>query len=249
MRRTATISLVLLFGPAAFAVGQSSSLFLAEQARMAAQAAASTQPEANGSMRVDAGAAVQTAPYRNLALGKVSLTAVSPAEPRTIRVNDLIGVIVRHRLRYQSDARLQQQSRWDVKSKLDAWFRLHDRKWVQQDFEGGTPELKFKNENNLQNQGRTNRNDIFETRVKAKVIDIKPNGTLEIIAVSRVKIDEEDQYVRLTGMCHKDDIGPDGNVLSDKIFNLDVRTENEGAMKDLAKRGWLKGLMDEFKPF
>lgn len=247
--KMALICLVVLFGPVAWAVGQSNSLFLQHEHRKTTEMVATTQPASNGAMRSDAGAAVLVGANRNLQLARASLTAVTPAEPKVIRVNDLVGVIVRHRLRYQSDARTQQQSRWEIKSKLAAFFRIHDKKLVDQDFERGIPEVNFKNDNNLQNQGRADRNNLFETRVKAKVIDIKPNGILVIVAYARIKIDSEDQFIKFSGECNKDDIAADGNVTSDKIFALDVQTLSEGAMHDLAKRGWLKEFMDTAKPF
>ncbi len=212
-------------------------------------AEASTQPAANGAIRSNAGALRSAAPPRNLALAQVSLTAIVPVEPRLIQVNDLITVIVRHRLRYQSEARNKQESEWDVQSQLDAWFRFHDHRWVQQDFERGTPEISFRNQNDLENKGRADRKDIFETRVMAKVLDVKPNGNLIIVARSRVKIGEEAQLIQVTGECNKDDIGPDGSILSDKVFALEVLTENEGSMQDVANRGWLKRFLDEVKPF
>jgi flagellar L-ring protein precursor FlgH len=158
-------------------------------------------------------------------------------------------VIVRHRLRYQTDTRMQQQSRWDLKSKLSAWFRIHDRKWEEQDFERGTPEVNFKNQNDLKNQGRADRKDVFEVRVMAKVVDVKPNGNLIIAASTHVEIDEEVQLIHLTGECNKEDIQPDRSILSDKVYNLDVRTNNDGAMRDASKRGWLKGFLDKTKAF
>ena len=240
---------ISLFAPAAWVLGQTNSLFIQHQARVSFEAVAATQPASNGAMRTNAGAAVQIGPMRNLCLARASLTAVMPAEPKLIRINDLVGVVVRHRLRYQSDARTQQQSRWELKSKLAAFFRIHDDKLVQQDFERGTPEINFKNDNNLQNQGRADRNNLFETRVKAKVIDIKPNGVLVLVAYARIRIDSEDQFIRFSGECHKDDIAADGNVTSDKIYALDVQTLTDGAMHDLAKRGWLKEFMDVAKPF
>ncbi|MEK6644517.1 MAG: flagellar basal body L-ring protein FlgH [Planctomycetota bacterium] len=248
MNRAILIATILL-APAAWAVAQSNSLFVQHQSRSAEHMAAATQPAGNGAMRADAGASVQLGPIRNMSLSYVSLTAVEPAQPRVIRINDLVGVIIRHRLRYQSDARLQQQSRWELKSKLDAWFRINDRKLEQQNFEGGVPEIKFKNDNNMQNQGRADRNNLFETRVKAKVIDIKPNGLLVLTAWSKIEIDGENQFIRFSGECHKDDMSPDGSVTSDKIYALDVKTFSEGAMKDLSQRGWLKEFMDQTKPF
>jgi flagellar L-ring protein precursor FlgH len=247
--KKALVLIVAGWAPAAAALGQSSSLFLNSQASYSRQMAASTQPASNGTLRANAGALAPPAAFRNVVLANTSLTAISPAEPRIIQPNDLITVIVRHRLRYQTDTRMQQQSRWDLKSKLSAWFRIHDRKLEEQDFERGVPEVNFKNQNDLKNQGRADRKDIFETRVMAKVIDVKPNGNLMIVGYAHVKIDEEDQLIRLTGECNKDDITPDRSILSDKIFALDVKTENAGAMKDATKRGWLKGLLDNTKAF
>ncbi len=247
--KKAALIMTLGLCPAAAALGQSSSLFLQSQATQSRQMTAATQPASNGTLRANAGALMTPTPFRNVALAQSSLTAISPAEPRLIQPNDLITVIVRHKLRYQTDTRMQQQSRWDLQSKLSAWFRIHDRNLVEQDFERGTPEVDFKNQNDLKNQGRADRKDIFETRVMTKVIDVKPNGNLMIVGYAHVKIDDEDQLIRLTGECNKEDIAPDRSILSDKVFALDVQTENAGAMKDAAKRGWLKGILDTAKPF
>ncbi|HKQ47452.1 MAG TPA: flagellar basal body L-ring protein FlgH [Phycisphaerae bacterium] len=248
MKKTLVL-IIAGWAPAAAALGQSSSLFLNSQASYSRQMAASTQPAPNGTLRANAGALAPPPTFRNVALASSSLTAIPAAEPRIIQPNDLITVIVRHRLRYQTDTRMQQQSRWDLKSKLSAWFRIHDRKLEEQDFERGVPEVNFKNQNDLKNQGRADRKDVFETRVMAKVLDVKPNGNLMLVGYAHVKIDEEDQIIRLTGECNKEDIQPDRSILSDKIFALDVQTENAGAMKDAAKRGWLKGLLDNTKAF
>lgn len=240
---------VLILGPAAWVLGQSSSLFLRDQAAKLAAAEASTRPAANGAVRVDAGAAVPAGVGRNAMLARSSLTALAAGEPRLIKINDLIGVIIRYRLRHQSTSKLKQDDKWDAQAKLDAWFRIHDRKLNQQDFERGTPEIKFKNKNQLDNKGEANRSDVFETRLMAKVIDVKPNGNLIIVAWSRMEIDDEMQYLRMSGECNKEHLSPDGTIASDKIFGLEVQTMNEGAVKDAVKRGWFKEMVDTVKPF
>lgn len=252
--RIALVILVVLVLPVAGVWGQSSSLFLQSQEVKVRYMLASSQPAANGVLPMTAVSAspaspLPTAAPRNVGLVNASLTAIAPPEPKLIQINDLVTVIVRHRLRYQSEARTNQQSRWDLESTLEGWFRLHDHQWVQQDFQGGTPEIKFENKNNLQNQGRADRKDLFETRVMAKVIDVKPNGNLILVASNWVHIGEEQQQIRLTGECNRSDVGPDNSVLSDKVFDLKVDTDNDGAMQDLANRGWLKRLMDDVKPF
>ena len=212
-------------------------------------ASASTKPASNGSVRADAGAAVPNGVHRNQILARNSLTAISPAEPKQIKVNDLIGVIVRYRLRHESTSKLKQDDKWDLDTKLSEWFRIHDKKWVQNDFPNGVPEIKLNNKNQLDNKGESNRKDVFETRVMAKIVDIKPNGNLIIVAWSRMEIDDEMQYLRMSGECNRNDLAADGSITSDKIFGLEVKTMNEGAVKDAVKRGWFKELADGVKPF
>jgi flagellar L-ring protein precursor FlgH len=247
--RTLLLFSVLILSPVGWALGQSSSLFLRNQEEKLAVAEAATRPAANGAIRADAGTAVGAAAGRNLSLARNSLTALTPAEPRLIKVNDLIGVIIRYRLRHQSTSKLKQDDKWDANAKLSAWFRLHDNKLVQQDFQRGTPEVGLKSKNQLNNKGEANRSDVFETRLMAKVIDVKPNGNLVVVAWSRMEIDDEMQYLRMSGECNKDHIAPDGTIPSDKIFGLEVQTMNEGAVKDAVKRGWFKEMVDTVKPF
>ncbi len=247
--RMALIGLTLAFGPASLAMGQSSSLFKRAQARDAADSAATTRPAPNGALRANAGSAPSRSNGRNATLAGISLTAVKLPEPKVIKVHDLISVIVRYRLRQQTSAKMEQDSEWDVNAKLEAWFRLHDGKWNNQQFRAGKPEIKFKNTNELENEGKTKRKDLFETRLMAKVLDIKPNGNLIIVGWQRVEMDEDVQYLRLTGECNRDHLSPDGSILSDKIFGLVVRTMNEGTVRDAVKRGWFKELLDGIKPF
>jgi len=232
-----------------WAMGQSSSLYLKSQERKAQIVAASTQPAVNGTQRTNAGAVIAPREVRNPVLLNTSLTAIPSPEKQVIKVGDFVSVIVRHRLNYQSVGRNQQNSKWDLKSKLSAWFRISDGKWVQQDFEGGTPEVNFKNENKLQNNANFDRRDAFETRVQAKIIDVKPNGNLIIMARQSVKIDSEDQFVELTGECNKSDILANKSITSDKIFDLKVRTNNDGEVRHAIKGGWLKSGWDRMKPF
>ncbi len=247
--RVSCMAALVLVVTTGWAMGQSSSLFLKSQSAKAQAVAATTQPAVNGTQRTSAGAVIAPREIRNPVLLSTSLTAVPSPERQLIRIGDFVSVVVRHRLNYQSVGRNQQNSKWDVNSKLSAWFRITDGKWAQQDFEGGTPEVKFKNENKLQNNANFDRRDAFETRVMAKIIDVKPNGNLVIMARQSVKIDSEDQFVVLTGECNKTDIGPNKTITSDKIFDLNVRTSNDGEVRHSTKAGWLKGGWDRVKPF
>lgn len=247
-RFAAILSLVTL-GPVGWAMAQSSSLFKAHQAGVAQRQAAATQPAANGSVRANAGTTVQPGAGRNEPLAAVSLTAVSAPQPSAIQVNDLIGVIIRHRFRSQIDARLQQENEFDVQSKLDAWFRIHDHRWVQQDFQRGKPEVNFRNDVELQNQSRSNRQDILETRMNGRVIDVKPNGNLVIVASYEIDNGQDVQQLVLSGEIHPRDLSLDRTITSDKIAELRIKTTPEGDVANSTRPGWLKRIYDKLKAF
>lgn len=206
-------------------------------------------PAAQNAIRISAGSSPVPSAPRNLTLIQNSLTAVAPPEPTQVKVNDLIGIIIRHRFRQQVDARMQQKNEWDIQTKLDAWFRIHDRKWQQQNFTGGKPEVALRHENEMKNQGRANRQDIVETRVMGKVIDVKPNGNLIIVGASKIAYGDDGQILMLSGEINSRDVSPDRTILSDKIYDLDVDIRNTGTVSDAIKRGWLKEVLDAVKPF
>jgi len=248
--------LIFAFAPAGWALAQSSSLFHAHLQQQNAMQAQTTRPAANGSIRTNAGAVNGTqsptgAPtqVQNVALAGVSLISTPMPEPKVIQVNDLIGVIVRHRYRSQIDARLKQDNKWDLESSLDAWFRIHDHRWQQQGFGGGQPEIGLSHKNELENEGRSNRRDLLETRMQGKVIDVKPNGNLIIVAYYSIESDNDTQSLVLSGEVNQRDISADNTVTSDKVFGLKIGSAPTGAIKDATKRGWLKELVDTVKPF
>ncbi len=243
------VILIATIGPTSWVLGQSSSLFRSHRALQQARLAATTQPASNGALRANAGVTARPNSQRNEILTRMSLTAVSPPEPTVIKVNDLIGVIVRHRYRAETDASMEQDNEWKLTAKLDAWFRIHDQKLAQQLFRGGKPEVKFKNKSEVDNEGATDRSDILETRMMGKVIDVKPNGNLIIIAAYSIGTDMDTQTLVLSGEINSRDIKPDRTVTSDKIFDLKIGTASHGAVVDTVKRGWFKELLDKMKPF
>ncbi|MFQ5412309.1 MAG: flagellar basal body L-ring protein FlgH, partial [Phycisphaerae bacterium] len=248
-RRPILVILIATLGPAGWALGQSSSLFRIHRARRMKEAAATTRPATNGALRANAGVAARPNSLGNLPLARYSLTAVSPPEPTVIKVNDLIGVIIRHRYNSKTKAKLEQDSEWDLSAKLEAWFRIHDRKLVQQPLRGGKPEVNFNNTSELDNKVKSDRRDILETRMMGKVIDVKPNGNLIIIAAYSIGTDLDTQTLVLSGEINSRDIKPDRTVTSDKIFDLKIGTASHGAIVDTIKRGWFKELLDNLKPF
>ena len=278
MKRIVPVMLLTIFTASGWAMAQSSSLFRAHRQRTVRSMQLTTQPASNGALRMNAGTQRPAMRFgmntlnnqmgppipnqngatnpptgqqntQNAALANASFISTPLPQPRVLQVNDLIGVIVRHRYRSRIDARLEQRNEWDIESQLNAWFRIHNSKWEQQSFPTGNPRVAFEHENQLRNQGRTDRQDILETRMQGKVIDIKPNGNLIVVASYSIDSDHDSQSLVLAGEVAQRDLGPENTVTSDKIFDLKIGTAPTGAVQDATKRGWLKELLDVVKPF
>ncbi|MBI5865543.1 MAG: flagellar basal body L-ring protein FlgH [Planctomycetes bacterium] len=244
----------LLLAPFGTAAAQTNSLFRTGQRTAApaptSQPAGTVQAPARNSGVRTIVADPDAPPPPNPALLQSSLIAVQVPKPKKFRVNDLVTVIVREDKRSQTDAKLQEDKKWDVKSTLDSWIRLnvHDQ-LVPQSFAAGTPEIGFQWDDKYGGQGKAERKDSLTTRITATIIDVKPNGTLVLEDIKTIKTDEDVQILRLTGVCRSEDVTPDNTVLSTQLAKATIETEHTGPGRDASRRGWLKKAVDFLRPF
>ena len=68
-------------------------------------------------------------------------------------------------------------------------------------------------------------------------------------ARKRIKTDEEEQLLVLTGICRVQDVTPDNTVLSTQLYDFDVRKTHTGVVRDATKRGWVPRAIDWINPF
>lgn len=186
---------------------------------------------------------------KNPLLLRVSPISVAKPEPRKVKVHDLITIIVRQSKSALSDASLASEKEWQMQSELTKFLRLNPNgHLIPQTFAEGTPGIDFDFENAYDGSGRADRRDEFTTRISATVIDVKPNGNLVVEAKNRIKMDEEEQVVTLTGTCRTVDLTPQNTVLSTQLADLEIVSENTGSVRDATRRGWLMRLFDLVRP-
>lgn len=236
---------------------QSNSLFHASRAQTAT--VPSTQP-ASGATPVAHAAPLNSirtivadpdaAPPPNMALLQSSLIAVQVPKPKRFKVNDLITVIIREDKRSQTDAKMQEDKKWEVTSALNKWVRLNPRDHlIPQAFPNGKPEVDFSWDDKYGGTGKAERKDSLTTRITATIIDVKPNGTLVLEDTKTIKTDEDAQILRLTGICRSEDVTPENTVLSTQLAKASIETEHTGPGRDATRRGWLKKAVDFLRPF
>jgi len=186
---------------------------------------------------------------RNLTYERYSWISVALPPPKQFKPGDLLTIVVRERRKFEADADLETKNQFDVRSELDAFIKLTGNGMGASEFRRGKPTIDYRFLNKVKNEGDTNREDTLTTRLTASIIDVKPNGLLVLEARARIAHDEEISTIMFTGTCRKEDVSPDNTVLSTQIADKDVVIHNEGALRAASSRGWIKKLLDWFKPF
>ncbi len=186
---------------------------------------------------------------RNAVYDRHSWVTVKPAPPKTFQVGDLLTIVVRETRKFEADADLETKKEFDIKSELEAFFKLTTGGLGSAEFQRGKPTVDYKFSNDFKGEGDTNREDRLTTRLTGKIIDVKPNGLLVIEAKASVQHDDEISMITLTGVCRKEDVTADNTILSTQIADKNIVVVNEGALRAASSRGWILKLIDLIKPF
>lgn len=97
--------------------------------------------------------------------------------------------------------------------------------------------------------GSTTRSETLNATITAKVIDVLPNGNLQIEGRRNVRVNNEDQIVTIRGTIRQRDITPENRINSVYIADAQISYSGEGIISDRQKPGWLMNLVDKLWPF
>ena len=98
-------------------------------------------------------------------------------------------------------------------------------------------------------EGEMQTRESLTLNIACHIADIRPNGTLVLEGHKQVQVNEEVWEVSLSGICRREDIGPDGMVLSRHIDELMIKKRDRGHVNDSYRRGWFLKWWDEFHGF
>lgn len=175
-----------------------------------------------------------------------SMLFLEPPQPRKFMAHDLVTIIVEETSRQTSsqslDTKKETTAGLTVGALVDPWelleLRLRQGALTDQTLLEADLGSEFKGE------GDYERSDNFNAKITAEIIEIKPNGTLVLQATKTITKDEEVQTLVLAGVARQEDITDRNTILSTQMANLSITVENEGNVRDAAKKGILTRVMD-----
>jgi flagellar L-ring protein precursor FlgH len=180
-----------------------------------------------------------------------SLVAVRPPEPRTFLPNDLITIIIRESSRVERDQTLETEKSLALRAeiiKLKALTQFLELRGPDTtESIDADPLLEVEGE--FEGEGEYERNDDVTARVTARVLEVKPNGTLLLEARTSVRTDDEVQTITLSGYCRTEDVGPTNTVQSSELYDLRLDVQHEGEIRKATEKGLIPRVFESIFSF
>lgn len=85
--------------------------------------------------------------------------------------------------------------------------------------------------------------------IAARVTEVMPNGNLSIFGKRAMKVDNEVQYIMVSGIVRPDDIDSDNRVESTSLADSHIEYYGKGALADKQKPGWGTRIIDNIWPW
>jgi flagellar L-ring protein precursor FlgH len=186
-------------------------------------------------------------------LAAFSHTAVRRPAPRTYTLQDLVTIVIREDLSagFEAEIEAEKESEWKGGIRDFPRIKLSDLIDTQINGSDVDPDitLDVSNERSFEGEGSYERKESMSARLTARIIDVKPNGTIVLEARKHLQSDDETVTLVVTGTCRVDDITLDNTVLSSQLYDLHVSKDHQGELRKSTKKGPLTKLMDTIFAF
>lgn len=102
---------------------------------------------------------------------------------------------------------------------------------------------------NYRGSGNSSRNEALTATLSAMVMEVSSNGNMKIEGRRKMKINNEDQFIHVTGIVRQEDINFDNSIMSTKIANSEIQYDGVGDLNDSNSGGWLTRSLKTIWPF
>ena len=162
------------------------------------------------------------------------------------------GDIVTVAIYEQASASRQANTSTDRSSSLSAglsnFFGLEGSEQVSKNLDLANM-LQGSTENSFSGSGSTSRQEDLTATITTQVVSALPNGNLRIQGRKRVVVNNEEQYIGLSGVVRPEDINDVNVVDSQYVLDAEIIYAGRGPLSDKQRPGWFVRVMDNVWPF
>lgn len=104
-------------------------------------------------------------------------------------------------------------------------------------------------ENSFTGEAASDRTGQVTASISARITEVMPNGNLSIFGRRAMKVDNEVQYIMVSGIIRPEDISSDNRVESTTLADSRIEYYGKGSLADKQKPGWGTRLIDNLWPW
>lgn len=182
-------------------------------------------------------------------LDRLSWIYQTPPQQRTLKLHDLLTVVVDEKTQVISEGQMDRRKKADGKLVLSDWILLKGWSLIPDPQSKGDPTIKGEMENKYRAEAEMQSREAMKLRVACEIVDIRPNGNLVIEGRRTIQVNHDIWEIYLTGTVWPQSILPDNTVLSENVADLRIVKREAGHVRDGYRRGWLLRWLDTHQPF
>ncbi|MCP4021257.1 MAG: flagellar basal body L-ring protein FlgH [Desulfobacteraceae bacterium] len=111
----------------------------------------------------------------------------------------------------------------------------------------GNIDTSFKN--SFEAEAKSDRSGQVTASIAARITEVLPNGNLSLFGRKAMKVNNEVQYILVSGVVRPKDISSENRVKSTSMADARIEYYGKGALADKQTPGWGNRLIDNLWPF
>lgn len=193
-------------------------------------------------------AALQTDPAEGSLYSEQSMNLFK--DNRASKVGDILLVEIVETSNAKKNATTKTERSSNVAAGISQFFGFE--KWLEgnnSNFTASDKNLEVDLVNDFEGKGQTARNSTISATLSARVVDVTMEGNLVIQGYREIRVNNEVQFLMLSGLVRPGDISPRNSIKSSYIADARIDYSGTGAISDKQQPGWLARGIDILWPF
>jgi flagellar L-ring protein precursor FlgH len=169
--------------------------------------------------------------------------------PKARRVGDVVTIKIVESSKASNKADTSTGRTSSISAGIDSFFGLENDYSPTDSFFNPFGKVKADFGSAFDGKGSTSRSGDLTAFVTARVTEVYPNGNLQIAGSREITINNERQFITLSGVIRPRDVSPDNVVLSTYISDARIAYSGAGVIDDRQRPGWMMRILNTVWPF
>ena len=169
--------------------------------------------------------------------------------PKARRVGDVVTIKIVESSKASNKADTNTERTSSISAGIDNFFGLENDYSPTDSFFNPFGKVKAGFGTEFDGEGSTSRSGDLTAFITARVTEVYPNGNLQITGSREITVNNERQFITLSGVIRPRDISPDNEILSTYISDARIAYSGAGVIDDRQRPGWMTRILNTVWPF